>query len=147
MLQSFRLDLGRTCLARLGLLDQRADDVRLPTCVEVLAEPRVRLPHAILGHPGGLDQLAIRRGLGDLGHGQVAVDRERERTGDRRRGHVQDVRRASLRQRLALFHAEAVLFVDHGYGEIAQLHTLLDERVGADDDVSRRSEVPLALGG
>ena len=48
---------------------------------------------------------------------------------------MQDVRRAALRQRLALLDAEAVLLVDDGDGEVAQLDALLDQRVRADDDV------------
>ena len=41
--QPLRLLLGGARESRLGLLDQRADDIRLPAGVEVHAQPRVRL--------------------------------------------------------------------------------------------------------
>ena len=56
---------------------------------------------------------------------------------------MQRVRHPPLRQRLALLHAEAVLLVDHGDGEVAQVDALLDERVRADEDA--RAGVALAL--
>ena len=46
---------------------------------------------------------------------------------------MQDVRRAALGERLALFDAEAVLLVDHRDGEVAELDALLDQGVRADD--------------
>ena len=98
-------------------------------------QTRVRLGRALLGDPARHDRLARRRRLRDLGDGEVAVHGERERARDRRRRHVQHVRRASLRERLALLDAEAVLLVDDGDGEVAQLDALLDQRVRADDDV------------
>ena len=90
-----RLGLCRARLRRLRLLDQRADDVGLPAGVEVLAQPPVRLRASFVGHPAGHDRLAIRRRLRDLGHRQIAVDGQRQRPRDRRRGHVEYVRRAA----------------------------------------------------
>ena len=58
---------------------------------------------------------------------------------------MQHVRHATLRERLALLDAEAVLLVDDGDGEVAQLDALLDERVRADDDVGADGGVALAL--
>ena len=113
--------LGRAGRGRRRLLDQRADDVRLPALREVRSQARVRLGAALVGHPGRHDRLAARRRLRDLAHGEVAVDRERERARDRRRGHVEHVRGAPLRQRRALLDAEAVLLVDDGDGEVAEL--------------------------
>ena len=52
---------------------------------------------------------------------EVAVDRERERARDRRRGHVQHVRRAALGERRPLLDAEAVLLVDDGDREVGEL--------------------------
>ncbi len=37
-------------------------------------------------------------------------------------------------QRLALFHPEAVLLVDHHEAEVEEADRVLDERVRADDD-------------
>ena len=81
--------------------------------------------------------------MGDLADREVAVDGQRERARDRRRGHVERVRDPPLRQRLALLDAEAVLLVDHGDGEVAQVDALLDERMRADEDA--RAGVALAL--
>ena len=79
----------------------------------------------------------------DLADREVAVDRERERARDRRGGHMERVRHPPLRERLALLDAEAVLLVDHGDGEVAQVDAFLDERVRADEDA--RAGVALAL--
>src|SRR6478736_6201111 len=62
---------------------------RLTAVVQVLAEPLVGLTRSVLGDPGGLDRLAVGGRLRDLAHLEVAVDRQRERPRDRRRGHVQ----------------------------------------------------------
>ncbi len=129
------LVLGRARERRLRCLDERADDVGLPALAEQPREPGVRLGGLLLLDPARDDRLARRRRLRDLGDGEIAVHRERERARDRRRGHVQHVRRATLRQRLALLDAEAVLLVDDRDREIAQLDALLDQRVRADDDV------------
>ena len=48
---------------------------------------------------------------------------------------MQDVRGASLCERLALLDAEAVLLVDDGDREVAEVDAFLDERMRADDDV------------
>ena len=120
------------------LLDQRADDVRLPALREMRAEPRVRLGAPLVGHPGRHDRLPGRGRLGDLAHRQVAVDGERERARDRRRRHVEDVRRAALGERGALLDPEAVLLVHHRDCEVAELEALLDQGVRADDDVRER---------
>ena len=79
--------------------------------------------------------LRFGRRRGDLGDGQVAVHGEREGARDRRRGHVEDVRAAALRERGALLDAEAVLLVDDRDGEVAEADLLLDQRVRADDDL------------
>ena len=49
------------------------------------------------------------------------------------------MRRASLDERRALLDAEAVLLVDDGDREVAELDALLDQRVRADDDVRLRA--------
>ena len=40
-------------------------------------------------------------------------------------------------ERQALVHAEAVLLVDDGKAEVAERDVLLEQRMGADDDVDR----------
>ena len=141
--QSLRFVLGRACERRLRALDERADDVRLATVVEVAPETGVRLGAPLLAHPGRDDRLAIRGRGRDLRHGEVAVHRESERPGDRRRGHVEDVRAPALGERGPLLDAEAVLLVDDGDGEVGELDLPLDERVRADGDadVARGDEL------
>ena len=99
--QALGLGLGGAREPRLRLLDQRADDVRLPARVEMHAQPRVRRRRALGADPARHDRLAVGGRLRDLAHREVAVDRQRERARDRRRRHVQHVRRATLRERLA----------------------------------------------
>ena len=54
------------------------------------------------------------------------------------------MRAPPLDERGALRHSEAVLLVDDGHGEIAEVDLLLDERVRPDDDlrVARRDQLP-----
>ena len=141
--ESLGLVLGRACERRLRALDERADDVRLAAVVEVPPEAGVRLGAPLLAHPGRDDRLAVRRRGRDLRHGEVAVDRERERPRDRRRGHVEDVRAPPLGERGPLLDAEAVLLVDDGDREVGELDLALDQRVRADGDadVTRRDEL------
>ena len=58
-------------------------------------------------------------------------------------------RRALLLQRDPLVHAEPVLLVDDGEGEVGEPHALLDQRVGADHQVDGpvgdRRKDPLAV--
>ena len=64
--------------------------------------------------------------------------RHDERARDGRRRHDQHVGAGAAAlglQRQALVHAEAVLLVDDGEGEIAEDHVRLEQRVRADDDV------------
>ena len=76
-------------------------------------------------------QLAQRRRV------EVAVGGQRERAGDRRRGHVEDVGREPRGrlgvERPPLLDPEAVLLVDHADAEPRELDRRLDQRVGAQD--------------
>ena len=84
--------------------------------------------------PGGDDRLAVGGRRRDLRDGEVAVDRQRERPRDRRRRHVEDVRAPALGERRPLLDAEAVLLVDDGDGEVAEVDLALDQRMRADGD-------------
>src|SRR5260221_12658205 len=55
------------------------------------------------------------------------------------------MRRTTLRERLALLDAEAMLLVDNRDREVAQLDALLNQRVRADDDVDVLREIALSL--
>ena len=64
--------------------------------------------------------------------------RHQQRARDRRRGHDQHVGAGAVAlrlQRQPLVHAEAVLLVDDGEGEVAEHHVRLEQRVRADEDV------------
>ena len=99
------------------------------------AQARVGLTGALRPDARGDDRLAIRRGLRDLAHREVAVDRQCERARDRSRRHVQHVRRAVLGERGSLLDAEPMLLVDDRDGEIGELDVALDQRMCADGDL------------
>ena len=126
--------LGRTRAARLRLLDERADDIRLAALAEDPGQALVRFRGTVLRDPARDDRLPVRREDGELGDVEVAVDRQRQRAGDRRRGHVQDVRTAAFGERAALSDAEAVLLVHDRDGQVTEVDLLLDERMRADDE-------------
>ena len=87
----------------------------------------------------GVDRPPPRRQVAQDGHVEVAVGGQRQRARDRRRRHVEHVRREVAGrlavQRAALVDAEAVLLVDHGDGEPVELHRALDQRVRADEQL------------
>ena len=105
---------------------------------EYASELRSSVTHAVI------DRLAVGRRQRELAHLEVAVDRERERSRDRRRGEVEDVRAAALDERGPLRDPEPVLLVDDGDREIGEVDLLLDERVRPDDDlrIARGDELP-----
>ena len=93
-----------------------------------------RLRQELGGH-----RRAARRQLIDDRHVEVRVVAHRERARNRRCAHHELVRlqvaafAGSFRtQRQALLHAEAVLLVDDGEGEVAERDWSLEQRVGAD---------------
>ncbi len=66
----------------------------------------------------------------------VAKSRQRQRSGDRRRGHHEHVDGRALRaKRQTLLHAETMLFVDDGEAKIMERQIALHQRMRADDDV------------
>ena len=121
------LELGgrRAGRQRLGLLDERADDERLAAGAQLLADALVRaLALALAADDVRLDRLAPARQLAQRGDVERAERGQPQRARDRRRGHVQHVRREPGRrlgvERRALAHAEAVLLVDDDDGEAAK---------------------------
>ncbi len=90
----------------------------------------------VLLHDEGAYRQAARWRRGD--DRQVAHARHRhvQRTRDRRGGEGEDVHLAA--QGLELFlltHAKAVLFVDDGQAQVLEAHIVLQQLVGADEDV------------
>ena len=138
--QALELGRGRAGLQRLGLLHQRADHERLPARVELLADALVGPGALVVGRGDVGDDRAPAGGqLVQARDVEVAVGGERERARDRRRGHVQDVRRAAGRrlavQLAALVDAEPVLLVHDRDEQAVELHRVLDQRVRADEDL------------
>ena len=131
--------------ARHGLVvivDTRGDHIDLPPGRHFLPDalPRPLQPDRLLGgehHTGG-DGLTAPRQLPQRRRLQVAVDGERNRARDRRRGHHQQMRRDAAfclgAQLIPLLDAEPVLLVDHHHAELMELDRFLNQRMGADDD-------------
>jgi hypothetical protein len=72
----------------------------------------------------GDDGLASRRQLVDHAHIQIAINRQRQRARNGRRGHHQYIRRrpftgSLFQERLPLLHAEAMLFIDDPEAQLA----------------------------
>ena len=102
---------------------------------------------SVLRHHPRLDRPPAARQLAQGGRVEIAVERQRQRARDRRRGHVQDVgceARACLAvERRALAHAEAVLLVDDRERQPARSDRILDQRVGADQQAKLAGGEPL----
>ena len=120
--------------------DARAHDVRLVPALDLLAHP---CPDALdplrllrQGYDARLHRAAAGRELDQRGDLEVTEDRHRHRARDGRRGHHQHVGRHPrlVGEGRSLLDPEAVLLVDDHEPEVGELHVLLQERVGADDD-------------
>jgi hypothetical protein len=138
--QPLVLGRGGARLQRLGLLHQRADDERLAAGAQLVADPVVGARAlALAGCHVGLDRPPPGGQLAQHGHVEVAVGRERQGPRDRRRRHVQHVRRDAFGrlavQRAPLVDAEAVLLVDDDHAEPVERHGVLDQRVRADQEL------------
>ena len=129
--------LGRGLrLELLRALDQRTDDVRLAALAQPLADELVGAGPLLLPHHPGLDRPAPRRQLAKDGGVEIAVGGQRQGPRDRRRGHVEDVRRRPSGplgvERGALADAEAMLLVDDADREPVEGDVGLDQRVRPD---------------
>ena len=136
--QPVRLGVDARDLERLGLEHQRHDHERLPSLGGLRGDERLDLrqrgPSAHLCP----DRLAPGRKLSDGRDRQVAVHRERERAGNRRRRQGQQVRLAAGALGLegsALTDPESMLLVHHDQAEALELDGGADDGVGADDDL------------
>src|SRR6266478_197966 len=109
-------DTATTEIYTLSLHD--ALPICLPSCRALGADEFVDLGTRALGAERGLHRPPPRRALAQLGHVEVAVQRERERAGDRRRRQQQHVGGVPLLdQSGALLHPEPMLLVDHDQAE------------------------------
>ena len=120
-----------------GFLDQRIDDVDLTAFLNLVADETEHLQPVRIAVVQRPDRLAARRQFVDHRHVQVAVQRHRQRTRDRRSGHYQHVRRPAVfvPQPRPLLDAETVLLVDHHEPEVFELHRILDQRMGPDQNM------------
>jgi hypothetical protein len=122
----------------LGLFDQRVDHVRLPPLVQLLADEVVDLVAPRFRFRDRLDRIASRRHLAHHRDIEIAVGGEGQCPRDRRRRHHQDVGMLPLLAQVRPLHdAEPVLLVDHHQPELAKAHRILDQGMGADDEVER----------
>ena len=143
-LQIGEAGFGRGKIAGLGLLDQRADPVDALAFVERAAHGGDHLVEAVERHGAGVDRLAAGGLLPQLRDFHVAEVGEHQRARDRRCGQHQHVDGLALaRQREPLVHAEAVLLVDDGERQVAERDVVLEQRVGADQQVELADGEPL----
>src|SRR6266852_1218033 len=94
----------------------------------------------LLGGHARLDRGAARRQLVENGDVKITIKCERKRARDGRGSEDEDVRGVAMRrgfvhQALALQDAEAVLLVDGDKAKAGELDIVLDERVGANDEL------------
>jgi hypothetical protein len=129
---------SRVCEALLHVFDGVdfvVQEIHLAAALELAQAGFADLAVGPLGDEG-LDRQALLRRRGDHREVAQAFQRQAERARDRRRGQRQHVHRGAQRlQRFLLAHAEAVLLVDDDEAEALELHILLQQAVGADQDV------------
>ncbi len=128
--------LGGGEIDAFGFLDQRAHPIDAPAFVERARHRLDHLGEPVERHGAGIDLLPAGRLLAQFRDIHVAEIGQHQRARDRRRGEHQKIDRLALaRQRQPLMHAEAMLLVDDGQGEIAERHLVLEQRMGADDEI------------
>ena len=120
----------------LGFIDQRADPVDALALVERAADRLLDLADARERNGAGVDRLAAGRLLAQFRDIHVTEIGQHQSARDRRRGEHQHVDSfAFLRQRQPLVHAEAVLLVDDGEREIVEGNVLLEQGMGAEQEI------------
>ncbi len=120
----------------LRFLHQGADDEGLMALLDLTTRETVGSLPFLGQQPSGLDLPAARGQLVNDRDIQIAVDGQSQGARDGRGTHDQGVRIvAFLAQSCPLSHAETVLLVNDGQGQVLETHTLLDQGMGTDDDV------------
>ncbi len=130
--------LGGRHIQHLGLGDEGAHPIDLGAGGDRALDAANDLVKSLQRHRAGDDGLPARRLLVEPRHVHVAIARQQQRSRDRRRRHDQQLGAGPGPlglQRQPLMHAEAVLLVDDHEGQIAELDRLLEQRMGADEDV------------
>ena len=119
-----------------GFLDQRADPVDTFAGIERAADAVDHFAEAARGQCAGIDRLPAGGLFAQFRDVHVAEISQHQRARDRRRAQHQHVDRFALGgQRQTLAHAEAMLLVDHGQRQRLEHHVVLDQRVGADQQI------------
>ena len=141
-LQSLERRLRRLRFHQFAVFDQRANPVHLPAFAAGGADAIDHFAAALAAHHHGRYRRAARRHFVDHRHVEIGVGRHRQGARDRRRGHHQLVRHqlaiaALVAQGQALVHAEAVLLVDDGQGQILAGHAFLHQGMRADHHARR----------
>ena len=114
-------------------LDQRTHPIDAGAGFEGPLQPLRHLVQTLDGHDPGIHRHPPGRLVVQARHVHVAVGRQHQRPGDRRRGHDENVHGPALgRQGQALMDAETVLFVDHRHGQRLECDVVLKKRVRAD---------------
>ena len=123
--------LRRRGIADLGRLDQSADPIRLLPRIQHAAHPLQNVRASFVTHDHRIDRLRAGGQLIDQRHIHVGVQRHGQSAWYGRGGEDELVRNAAfVAQRHALMHAEAMLFVDDGQGQVVKIDSLLEQRVG-----------------
>ena len=126
-----------------GLLDQRVDDVDLPSPLDLVADESEYPEPVRIAVMNGFHRLAARRQLVDHRHVQIAVERHRQRSRNRGGGHHEHMGsrlRILAPQPCPLLDAETVLLVDHDEAEITETDSVLDQRMRSDQYVDLARE-------
>ena len=137
--QGLRLARGLLALAA-SLPDAGDHDVGLATTPHLLAHPLPRPvePGGAFGHrdDGRLDRLSTGGELAERRDLQISEHRHRDGARDGRGRHDQHVgcHLGAVDQRCPLLDAEPVLLVDDQQTQLGELHVVLDQRMGADDE-------------
>ena len=92
----------------------------------------------IVGNLAGKDGRAARGKFVQHAQIKIPVQRKRKRPGNGGRGHDQDIRFARvglLHQPEALQNPEPMLLIDHHQSELGEIHPLLDQGMGSNDQL------------
>ena len=130
--------LSRGEVEHFGFGDERADPIGLRAGFNRARDPGNDLVQPLERHGAGGDGLPPRRLLVEPRHVHVAIAGEETACAGSASRSSPGARRRCLSlglQREPLMHAEAVLLVDDDQAEIAEGDALLEQRVGADEDI------------
>jgi len=98
---------------------------------------------AARGHRAGIDRLPSRGFFAQFRDVHVAEIGQHQRARDRRRAQHQHIDGIAFRSEGQTFaHAEAMLLVDHGQRQRLEHDVVLDQRMGADQEIDLAGHEP-----